>query len=263
MRRSIDARGARRAAAHDKLIVAFVAEFSRGKSELINAIFFADFGKRCCLRPPDARRCARPSCCTTPRCRRRSGCCRSKPAQGRNRRRIQALSDEWVVVPLDLASAEQMGEALHAVSQVKRVPRSARATACSPTRDAQRHVRGRYRRDPVLAPRGHQLPASAAAARSRDARHARLNAIGAEPELTLAQLPEAHTVLFLLAADAGVTRTDLDVWEATSPARIGRALEPDRRAEQDRRPVGPAARRRPISRSKCAGRPPMPPGVLA
>ena len=30
----------------DKLIVAFVAEFSRGKSELINAIFFADFGAR-------------------------------------------------------------------------------------------------------------------------------------------------------------------------------------------------------------------------
>src|SRR3990167_4645054 len=30
----------------DKLNVAFVAEFSRGKSELINAIFFADYGQR-------------------------------------------------------------------------------------------------------------------------------------------------------------------------------------------------------------------------
>jgi len=30
----------------DKLYVAFVAEFSRGKSELINAIFFANFGQR-------------------------------------------------------------------------------------------------------------------------------------------------------------------------------------------------------------------------
>ena len=30
----------------DKLYVAFVAEFSRGKSELINAIFFADYGTR-------------------------------------------------------------------------------------------------------------------------------------------------------------------------------------------------------------------------
>ena len=30
----------------DRLNVAFVAEFSRGKSELINAIFFADYGDR-------------------------------------------------------------------------------------------------------------------------------------------------------------------------------------------------------------------------
>src|SRR5690606_34700727 len=30
----------------DKLTVAFVAEFSRGKSELINAVFFADYGSR-------------------------------------------------------------------------------------------------------------------------------------------------------------------------------------------------------------------------
>src|SRR4051812_33836284 len=30
----------------DKLVLAFVAEFSRGKSELINAIFFADTGRR-------------------------------------------------------------------------------------------------------------------------------------------------------------------------------------------------------------------------
>ena len=32
--------------ASDRLCVAFVAEFSRGKSELINAIFFADTGRR-------------------------------------------------------------------------------------------------------------------------------------------------------------------------------------------------------------------------
>ena len=39
-----------------------------------------------------------------------------------------------------------------------------------------------------------------------------LNAIGAEPELTLSLLPSAHAVLFVLAADAGVTKTDLEVW---------------------------------------------------
>jgi hypothetical protein len=39
-----------------------------------------------------------------------------------------------------------------------------------------------------------------------------LNAIGAEPELTLSLLPNAHAVLFILAADTGVTHSDLEVW---------------------------------------------------
>jgi hypothetical protein len=40
-----------------------------------------------------------------------------------------------------------------------------------------------------------------------------LNAIGAEPELTLSLLAGAHVVLFVLAADIGVTRTDLALWK--------------------------------------------------
>ncbi len=39
-----------------------------------------------------------------------------------------------------------------------------------------------------------------------------LNAIGAEPELTLKLIPGADAVLFVLAADAGVTRSDIEVW---------------------------------------------------
>lgn len=38
----------------DRLMVAFVAEFSRGKTELINALFFSDFKQR--LLPSDAGR---------------------------------------------------------------------------------------------------------------------------------------------------------------------------------------------------------------
>jgi GTPase SAR1 family protein len=40
-----------------------------------------------------------------------------------------------------------------------------------------------------------------------------LNALGSEPELTLSMLPGAHAILFLLAADTGVTKTDMDVWQ--------------------------------------------------
>jgi hypothetical protein len=39
-----------------------------------------------------------------------------------------------------------------------------------------------------------------------------LNAIGTEPELTLNLIPNAHAVLFILAADTGVTKSDIDVW---------------------------------------------------
>jgi hypothetical protein len=39
-----------------------------------------------------------------------------------------------------------------------------------------------------------------------------LNAIGAEPELTLGLLPTAHAIVFLLAADCGATRSDLTIW---------------------------------------------------
>jgi predicted GTPase len=39
-----------------------------------------------------------------------------------------------------------------------------------------------------------------------------LNAIGTEPELTLSLVPNAHAVLFVLAADTGVTKSDMEVW---------------------------------------------------
>jgi predicted GTPase len=40
-----------------------------------------------------------------------------------------------------------------------------------------------------------------------------LNALGAEPELTLSVIPNAHAVMYLLATDTGVTRSDLEIWQ--------------------------------------------------
>ncbi len=40
-----------------------------------------------------------------------------------------------------------------------------------------------------------------------------LNALGTEPELTLSMIPNAHAVLFLLAVDTGVTKSDMEVWQ--------------------------------------------------
>lgn len=39
-----------------------------------------------------------------------------------------------------------------------------------------------------------------------------LNAIGAEPELTVSLIPQAQAVVFILGADTGVTKSDLSIW---------------------------------------------------
>ena len=110
---------------HDKLIVAFIAEFSRGKSELINAIFFSDHGRR--LLPSSA---GRTTMCPTellwdPA---RPPSIRLLPIETQLKHAsiadFKARNDEWVTLALDLASPDQMGDVLKRVSQVKRVPPS-------------------------------------------------------------------------------------------------------------------------------------------
>jgi Dynamin family len=202
----------------DQLVIAFVAEFSRGKSELINAIFFADFGQR--LLPSSA---GRTTMCPTELLYEstRPPSIRLLPIETRARdgsvAEFKNYADEWVTLPLDLSSADKMGQALSQVSQVKRVPIAL----------ARRY--GLYDENDVLAP---LTPADEAAVDIPCWRHAvinfphpllqqglvildtpGLNAIGTEPELTLNLLPNAHAILFILAADAGVTRTDIEVWQ--------------------------------------------------
>src|SRR5947207_6855462 len=203
----------------DKLVIAFVAEFSRGKSELINAIFFADFGQR--LLPSSA---GRTTMCPTellydptrpPSIRLLPIVTRAKDGSVAE---FKNYADEWVTLALDLSSADKMSQVLSQVSQTKHVP-------VALARKYGLHDDG----GDVLA------PLSAADQGAVDIpcwRHAvinfphpllqqglvildtpGLNAIGTEPELTLNLLPNAHAILFILAADAGVTRTDIEVWQ--------------------------------------------------
>jgi len=198
----------------DKLIVAFVAEFSRGKSELINAIFFADFGQR--LLPTTA---GRTTMCPTELLydATRPPSIRLLPIETRlNAATIHEFrnyADEWVTFPLDLSAAGKMSEELARVSQVKRVP-SALARALGLCDDE----------GPADAPAGDDVEVPCWRHAIINLPHPLLqqglvildtpglNAIGTEPELTLSLLPGAHAVLFVLAADAGVTKTDLEVW---------------------------------------------------
>ena len=103
----------------DRLHVAFVAEFSRGKSELINAIFFAGFGNR--MLPSTAGRTTMcptelmfdpdkpPSIELLPIETRESNASISE---------YKRFPTEWSVVPLETESAEAMQEALRSVSEV-------------------------------------------------------------------------------------------------------------------------------------------------
>ena len=51
-----------------------------------------------------------------------------------------------------------------------------------------------------------------------------LNALGAEPELTLSIIPNAHAVIFLLATDTGVTKSDMQIWTQYIRNRASRKL---------------------------------------
>jgi len=200
-----------------KVMVAFVAEFSRGKSELINAIFFAGYGRR--IMPASAGR--------TTMCPTELGYDDMLPASLRllpiaTRKEPRSLmhwrgeADQWVEVPIDVNDAQQLAEAMHKVAEVDRVPiAEARALGFwsdehpqdNPVADAQGRVEiPRWRHAVLNMP--HPLLAQGLVILDTPG----LNAIGAEPELTVSLIPQAHAVVFILGADTGVTRSDLSIW---------------------------------------------------
>jgi hypothetical protein len=201
----------------DRLTVAFVAELSRGKSELINAIFFADYRRR--LLPSAAGRTT--MCPTELRWddERNEAYVRLLPIESRARdipiAQIKADPKQWVHYPLHVQDPDQMSATLNEILQTKRVSiGEATRLGLSPF-TAPREER--------VAPAGVDIPKW---------RHAiisfphpllkqglvildtpGLNALGSEPELTLNMLPAAQALLFVLAADTGVTRSDLEMWQ--------------------------------------------------
>lgn len=201
----------------DKLNVAFVAEFSRGKSELINAIFFAGYGQR--LLPSSAGR--------TTMCPTELLYDASKPtslqllpvetrASDATTTEYKRYPEEWTVMPFDVDDSERMSAIFKEVSRTKRVP----------VEEAERYGLFDFNNaDDALSVNSdgtvdipcwryavinfpHPLLEQGLVILDTPG----LNAIGTEPELTLNMLPNAHAVLFILAADTGVTKSEIDVW---------------------------------------------------
>jgi hypothetical protein len=213
----------------DRMSVAFVAEFSRGKSELINALFFADYGER--VLPSAA---GRTTMCPTELAWDPSlpPCIRLLPIETRLRdttvAELRHAPHEWRSVPVDPRDVTSLKLAFECVRETKRVPvetailmglfdETEEDSPLAPDADDTVEV-SCWRHALVNVP--HPLLETGLVVIDTPG----LNAIGAEPELTLNLIPSAHAVLFVLAADAGVTRTDIEVWrDRISPAhRSGR-----------------------------------------
>lgn len=201
----------------DKLNVAFVAEFSRGKSELINAIFFADYGKR--LLPSSA---GRTTMCPTELLFDEGSepCLKLLPIETRatdtTLTEYKSHFDAWKVIPLDIASSDAMAETFQQVSQTRQVSIDEAARYGLYNENDENnfvtvHPDGTvdipcWRHAIINFP--HPLLKQGLVILDTPG----LNAIGTEPELTLNLLPNAHAVLFILAADTGVTKSDIEVW---------------------------------------------------
>ncbi len=202
----------------DKVMVAFVAEFSRGKSELINALFFAEYGRR--IMPASAGR--------TTMCPTELGyedgllpCLRLLPIETRFEHQSlmewRLTPEKWARVDLDMNDPLQLATALEKVAEIKHVSiDDARALGFwhddrpqdnPPTSESGLVEIPRWRH--ALINMSHPLLKQGLIILDTPG----LNAIGAEPELTVNLIPQAQAVLFILGADAGVTKSDLNIWQ--------------------------------------------------
>ena len=201
----------------DKVMVAFVAEFSRGKSELINAIFFAGYGRR--IMPAGAGR--------TTMCPTELGydadispCLRLLPIETRLQAQAlmewRAVPEKWIRVDLDVNDPAQLAQALEKVAEVRHVTKDD-ARALGFWHDENIDDNPLVGSDGLIeVPRwrhaliniAHPLLKQGLVILDTPG----LNAIGAEPELTVSLIPQAHAVVFILAADTGVTKSDLAIW---------------------------------------------------
>lgn len=204
----------------DRLTIAFVAEFSRGKTELINAIFFADYKRR--LLPSTV---GRTTMCPTELFydqHETSSYIRLLPIETRSVDRsiadLKKDTDAWTTMTLDTSSPQQMAERLQEVVKFKKVPiEEARRLGLYNETTEEEDAKGNgvptavdiplWRHAMISFP--HPLLKQGLVILDTPG----LNALGTEPELTLSMLPAAQAVVFVLAPDTGVTKSDLDIWQ--------------------------------------------------
>lgn len=211
----------------DTFTIAIVGEFSRGKTELINSIFFADHKER--LLPTDA---GRTTMCPTelmfnPKW---PPCVMLLPIETREGNHTIAeykrTPSQWTKIPLTLDDTNKMATAFKEITRNKQVviQEAQRLGLHSPADEAMGNTTMRngmveipvWRHAIINYP--HPLLKKGLVVLDTPG----LNSLGSEPELTLGMLPNAHAVLFVLSADQGVTKSDLEIWNSyVRPATDG------------------------------------------
>ncbi len=202
---------------NDRVTLAFAAEFSRGKTELINALFFAETGVRLLPSSP-----GRTTMCPTELFYDDSG---SYIRLLNIESRLEDISlieykespERWTQIDLDCNSPTQMQKAFQELIAVKKVPKeqadklglwNEREAAELGYLDAEEVEIPCWRHALISFP--HPLLKEGLCILDTPG----LNALGTEPELTLNMLPSAQAIIFVLAADTGVTKSDLEMWRS-------------------------------------------------
>ncbi|WP_404396231.1 dynamin-like GTPase family protein [Stutzerimonas chloritidismutans] len=199
----------------DHITLAFVGEYSRGKTELINSLFFSSYGQR--ILPSRA---GRTTMCPTellfdPRSER--SYIRLLPIESRledtSIAQLKRTPRLWLNLPLDPHDPESMAEAFAQVALTKAMPVEQAIQLGFDPAGLESSGSG----DTVLVPAWRHAvvnfdhPLLRQGLRILDTPG--LNALGSEPELTLSMLPNAQAIVFLLSADTGVTASDMQIWQ--------------------------------------------------
>ena len=198
----------------DSFTIACVGEFSRGKTELINALLYTEGSRRLLPSQP-----GRTTMCPTEifwDASMPNNCVRLLPIETRRTntslQNFKRIPHNWVNIPFDPSDVDQTRAAIDQVSASKWVsPSDAIKLGFAKDELGERNEQGKV-----------AVPAWRHALISLDHPLLRqglrivdtpgLNALGNEPELTLKTLPEAQAILFILSADAGVTASDMTIW---------------------------------------------------
>lgn len=201
----------------DQIVVAFLAEFSRGKSETINALFFSDFNQRLLPSEPglssmctseifwDAR--AEPSISLLPI---------ETRLRDDSLTYLKTTPTAWKKFKLNTYSPDEIKETLRKLIDLKEVTK------------VEAEELGLF--DPLDASMLNQL-ATTGFVKVPQWRHAVINfphpllksglviidipglcSLDNEPELALNIIPNAHAVLYLTSIDSGIKPSDMQVW---------------------------------------------------